>query len=98
LQEETGFEPGELHLMNYSYAFPVEYSMRKLYNHPVKLITELVFLAIIKPGIDPVITPVEHDGYRWCRFEKALDMLFWKGNKESIRQCEEFIKNRGERI
>jgi dihydroneopterin triphosphate diphosphatase len=98
LREETAFEPTELLLMDYSYAFPVEYTMRKLYSHPVEIITEIVFLAVIEPGIDPVITSVEHDDYRWCRFDEALDLLFWKGNKESIKHCEIFIKNRGERI
>ncbi len=98
LKEETGFEPIELHLIDYSYTFPVEYAMRKLYDRDVKLITEIVFLAIVDWRKDPIITPVEHDKYRWCRFEEALDMLFWQGNKESIKHCEIFLKNRGERI
>ena len=98
LKEETGFGPTELHLIDYSYTFPVEPSMRKLYDHPVDLITEIVFLAVIEPGIDPVITPVEHDDYKWCRLDEARDLLFWAGNKESIRHCDKFIKNRGERI
>jgi len=92
LKEETGFEPTELHLIDYSYTFPVEESMGKLYDHDVDLIREVVFLAIVESGKNPVITPVEHDKFKWCQYEKACDILYWPGNKESIRHCELFLK------
>jgi 8-oxo-dGTP pyrophosphatase MutT (NUDIX family) len=98
LKEETGFEPLELQLIDYSYTFPVEDSMRKLYEQKVDLITEIVFLAIVKAGKDPTITPVEHDDFKWCRFEEAVENLYWPGNKKSIKHCEVYLKNRGERI
>jgi dATP pyrophosphohydrolase len=94
LNEETGFVPSKIEILDYTYTFPVEESMRKLYDGPVDIITEIVFLAHIRDGLDPVLDPSEHDNFRWCDFESALEMLFWPGNKESLRQCEMFLENK----
>ena len=45
LNEETGFEPIDLEMIDYSYVFPVQEEMRRIYEKPVDYITEIVFLA-----------------------------------------------------
>jgi len=87
LKEETGFEPDDLRLVDYSYSFPVEDSMRKLYEQPVETITEIVFLAILSHAADPIIDAKEHDAWIWCRFDEAMKKLHWPGNRESLRHC-----------
>ena len=92
LKEETGFDPLDMKLIDYSYTFAIPDDMRRMYDQPVDQITELVFLAQIENGREPTIDPVEHDEYRWCDFETAMKTLYWEGNKESLRRCEERLR------
>jgi dATP pyrophosphohydrolase len=89
LREETGFDPISLEMIDYSYTFPVPESMRYIYDQPVNEITEIVFLARVTDGVEPKLDPVEHDQYRWCDYETAMQMLYWSGNRESLKRCEE---------
>ena len=93
LKEETGFEPIRLHVPGYSYNFPVEEEMRKLYSTPVETITELLFLMLVNGDNDPEIDSREHDTWKWCRFDDAVKMLYWSGNRESIKHCEEYLRS-----
>ncbi len=88
LKEETGFDPVSLELIDYSYTFPVPESMRHIYDQPVEQITEIVFLARVPDNFEPTIDPIEHDQYEWCDYETAMAMLYWEGNKEALRRCE----------
>ena len=92
-REETGFTPDSIEKIDYSYNFPVEENMRKLYDQPVSIITETVFLARISGITTPCIDPVEHDNWRWCSFEEAIELLYWPGNRESLRHCEARLKS-----
>ncbi len=93
LREETGFVPTSIERIDYSYTFPVEEDMRKLYEQPVDLITEIVFLAHINTKREPELDPIEHDGWKWCRYGKALEMLYWSGNKESLKHCRLYLQS-----
>ena len=88
LKEETGFEPEKIEMIDFTYTFPVEEDMRKLYDHPVDLITEIIFIAHIKNGLDPILDPEEHDAFQWCDCRTALDKLHWPGNKAALHACE----------
>lgn len=88
LKEETGFDPVSLEMIDYSYAFPVPEHMRHIYDGPADEITEIVFLARVETGREPVMDRAEHDRYQWCSYEAAMKMLYWPGNKESLRCCE----------
>lgn len=39
-------------------------------------------------ALDKNIYP-EHDEFRWCNFEEALNLLKWPGNKESLKKLNE---------
>ena len=88
LKEETGFEPLSMEMIDYSYTFPVPEHMRHIYDGPVDQITEIVFLARVETAREPVMDLSEHDRYQWCGYEAAMEMLYWPGNKESLRRCE----------
>ncbi|MCK4607683.1 MAG: NUDIX pyrophosphatase [candidate division Zixibacteria bacterium] len=96
LEEETGFAPACFEQMTYSYSFPVGPEMRYLYEEPVDLITEIVFLARVESGREPKLDLREHDAWQWCTYETALEMLYWPGNRESLKHCERYLRSDGE--
>jgi len=44
---------------------------------------------------EPQLDPLEHDEWRWCRFEEALELLYWPENKEALRHCHKILAARG---
>lgn len=34
----------------------------------------------------------EHDEFRWCSYDEALDLLEWDGNKEGLRKLKEMLE------
>lgn len=93
LREETGLVPAALEKIDYSYSFSVDDAWRHLYTPDVKEITEYVFIAYVDEG-KPTIDPREHDEWRWCRFEEALELLKWPGNIEALKQCDHLLRVR----
>ena len=87
LKEETGLEPRELKLVDYSYHYPVREEWKIVYERPFDIINEIVFLAIVDPQSEPTISRKEHDAYQWCRHEEAVGKLFWEDNKVSLKHC-----------
>jgi dihydroneopterin triphosphate diphosphatase len=55
---------------------------------------EYVFGVEISPDaeifLDKNIYP-EHDEYKWCKFEKALSLLKWPGNKEGLKKLNKIL-------
>jgi hypothetical protein len=43
-----------------------------------------VFVAEVPSGTDPVPAPYEHDEFRWCSFEEALELLKWVNNRDAL--------------
>ncbi len=94
LHEETGYTPASLEQLDYSFTFPPDPKWRHLYDDSVDTITEIVFLALIDTPDDPVPDPTEHDEWRWCSYEEALEALTWPGNRESLKHCERRLRSR----
>ena len=93
LQEETGYIPISFVQIDYTYSFPIEEHMRKLYEQHIEELREIVFLAVIEEQTDPKLDPIEHDRWIWCSYDKALQMLYWSGNRESLKHCEMYIQS-----
>lgn len=94
LIEETGLVPSALERVDYSYSVPIENEWRHLYAPDVKEIIEYVFVAYV--DVDkPTIDPREHDEWRWCRFEEALELLKWPGNIEALKRCDRVVRAHG---
>ena len=92
LKEETGFEPNELMLVDYSYHYPVREQWKIVYERPFDIINEVVFLAIVDSRSEPTIDPEEHDAYQWCRYAEAVGKLFWEDNKVSLKYCTRMLE------
>jgi hypothetical protein len=44
------------------------------------------------PGdVDPALAPYEHDAFRWCAFEEALELLTWENNRRALIAARDFI-------
>lgn len=95
LREETGYSPISIEQLNYSYVFPVENEMRKLYEQPVETITEIVFLALVEGRREPKLDVREHDAWMWCSYDGAIKLLYWSGNKQSLKHCEQHLLSVG---
>jgi 8-oxo-dGTP pyrophosphatase MutT (NUDIX family) len=59
-------------------------------------IDEFVFGVEVSPeaeiSIEKNIYP-EHDEFKWCNFEEALNLLKWPGNKEGLKKLNEKLVN-----
>lgn len=88
LIEETGFTQATITDIGHHYTFELLPLWQHLYPPGIHEITEHVFLAIIEDALDPVISPIEHDDWRWCRLPEALDLLYWESNKDSLLRCQ----------
>lgn len=86
--EETGFPPDIIRPTGFTYSFPPDEFFKAVYETPPDEIIVHVFVARVAPGSEPILDPVEHDQYRWCSYEQALDLLYWWDDKESLKQVE----------
>jgi dATP pyrophosphohydrolase len=91
LMEETGFVPQRLEQLDFTYTFPLAARWGHLYAQGVREIREHAFVADVTADAmarPPVIDPQEHDAWRWCRLEEAIDLLYWPENAEALRHAE----------
>lgn len=95
LTEETRLVPSLIERIDYSYSFSIEDRWRHLYSAGEEKITEYVFIARVDGRQEPEIDPVEHDGWKWCRFSEAIELLTWPDNMEALRRCESVVRTRG---
>ncbi len=91
LSEETGFAPICMYRVEFLYTFPVSEEMISWYSSDVEMLTEYVFLAYIDGTPAPRLETREHCNWCWCSYEEAMELLYWRGNKESLKQCEYLI-------
>ncbi len=47
---------------------------------------EYVYGVEISSSEEIVFDHKEHSEYRWCSFQEALQLLYWKENKEALRK------------
>lgn len=95
LTEETRLVPSLIERIDYSYSFSIEDRWRHLYPAGEEKITEYVFIARVDGRQEPEIDPVEHDGWKWCRFSEAIELLTWPDNMEALRRCESVVRTCG---
>ena len=88
LTEETGFPTDGLKSIDCNYTFPPDEFFKEVYETPPDEITVHVFVARVSADREPKIDPVEHDAYRWCSLDEALELLYWWDDREAIRRVE----------
>jgi dATP pyrophosphohydrolase len=90
LSEETGLSPRPLQRLDCSYTFPMQDEWLEIYPPGTREVAEHVFLAVVE-GLEPTLSPDEHDAWRWCTFEEALALLAWPENVVALRCCQSVL-------
>ena len=88
LKEETGFKPIKLFVTDHVASFYNAYK-DQIFMVPV---------FGIEVDNEEVKLSDEHCEFRWVPFEKALDLLTWKGQKEAIKTVHDMITRNDDRI
>jgi dATP pyrophosphohydrolase len=71
LQEETGLEAGELRPLG-----EFAYTRESWEEEPGLRVHVEAFLVDVETGWEPELDH-EHDDYRWCSRDEAMELLFW---------------------
>ena len=92
LLEETGFIPAFILKTDYSYKIKVEEKFKDIYPKGTKEIDEYVFVARIDQDDFPHIDEFEHTEWKWCSYEEAMNLLYWKENKKALEYVKKFLE------
>ncbi|MHA1671791.1 MAG: NUDIX hydrolase [Promethearchaeota archaeon] len=93
LHEETGFSLVNLIKTNISYIIPMEDRWKEIYPKGTKEIPEYLFIAIIYQPNPPKIDPLEHNDWKWCSYEKAMNLLSLENNKRALERVKKFLRD-----
>ncbi len=91
LYEETGFNSVNLIKTDISYIIPMEDRWLKIYPKGTKTIPEYLFIAMIHQQDPPKIDPIEHNDWKWCSYEDAMNLLSLKDNKRALEHVQKFL-------
>ncbi len=94
IREETGIKSiikiiENVHYYEFQDPSLIEYFKRhgRACNH----VKEYAFGVEVSSDEKVVLDGKEHSEYRWCRFEEALKLLKWKGNKVALEKLNEIL-------
>jgi dATP pyrophosphohydrolase len=93
LSEETGFVHSSLEKLDYFYSFPVQDEWRKMYSPGTVVIVEHVFIAIVERHEEPTLSE-EHDKWKWCTLDQALQLLIYPGNIQALKKCAIYLNSK----
>ncbi len=91
LLEETSFVPNFIFHTDFSYTIQLDENHAEDYLPGTKEILEYVFIARIDHTDNPTLDPLEHNDWKWCSFDEALDLLLWETNKEALIYCNNYL-------
>ncbi len=91
LFEETGYRPLNLTQTDISYIIPMEDRWLDIYPKGTKEIPEYLFFAMIEHPGPPKIDPIEHNAWKWCSYEVAMNLLTWEDNKRALNYVQHFL-------
>jgi 8-oxo-dGTP pyrophosphatase MutT (NUDIX family) len=86
--EETGFDIADSIFpleVGYSYALRPELidHWKQLYGPGIAHVSVVTYAAESSQG-DPVLDPLEHDGFSWCSYEEAEGLLDWPIERDAL--------------
>jgi hypothetical protein len=64
---------------------------KDIYPEDTKEIPEYLFIAKLNEPGPPQIDPIEHDHWKWCKYEEAMDLLTWDDNKSALEFVHKFL-------
>ncbi len=91
LFEETGYNPLNLIETDISYIIPMEDRWKEIYPEGTKEIPEYLFIAKIDVSSPPKIDPIEHNDWKWCSYEEAMNLLSLEDNKRALDFVHRFL-------
>ena len=91
LFEETGYTPLNLIETDISYIIPMEDRWKDIYPEGTKEIPEYLFIAKIDVSSPPKIDPIEHNDWKWCSYEEAMNLLSLEINKRALDFVHRFL-------
>ena len=94
LHEETSLNCTNIMNIGCKYSIQLDDKWKYLYADNVNNIEEHVFVAFLDEEKDPIIDPLEHNGWKWCTFDKAIELLKWTENIEALKQVQSYLKNK----
>lgn len=92
LYEETGYKAFTLIKTDILYIIPMQDKWKDNYPEDTEEIPEYLFIAKINEKDPPQIDPIEHDDWKWCYYEEALDLLSWENNKSALEFVHKFLR------
>ena len=84
LYEETAYSPLNLIKTDISYIIPMEDRWIDIYPVGTTEIPEYLFIAKIDESNPPKIDPIEHNDWKWCSYEEAMNLLSLEDNKRAL--------------
>ncbi len=91
LFEETGYKSFTLIKTDISYIIPMQDKWKDIYPEDTKEIPEYLFIAKLNEPGPPQIDLIEHDRWKWCKYEEAMDLLTWEDNKSALEFVHKFL-------
>jgi len=92
LYEETGYTSFALIETDIFYRIPMEDRWKDIYPKNTTEIPEYLFIAKINQPGPPQIDPIEHDAWKWCIYEDAMNLLSWENNKNALDFVHKFLR------
>jgi len=92
LHEETGYTSFTLMETDVFYIIPMEDRWKDIYPKDTTEIPEYLFIAKINQPSPPQIDPIEHDDWKWCIYEEAMNLLSWENNKDALDFVHKFLR------
>jgi len=92
LYEETGYSPFNLIKTDISYIIPMEDRWKDIYPEGTKEIPEYLFIAKIYESGSPKIDSIEHNDWKWCTYEEAMNLLSLEDNKRALDFVHKFLE------
>ena len=62
-----------------------------IYPKGTKEIPEYLFIGTIKHLNPPKIDPMEHNEWKWCSYEEAMNLLSLEDNKKALAHVKKLI-------
>jgi dATP pyrophosphohydrolase len=93
LFEETGYRPLNLTKTEINYIIPMEDRWFDIYPEGTKEIPEYLFIAIIQQPDSPKIDPIEHNDWKWCSYEEAMNLLSLEDNKRALEYVKKNLRD-----
>lgn len=93
LYEETGYISVHLTKTDISYIIPMEDRWKDIYPKGTREIPEYLFIAMIHQLGPPKIDPIEHNDWKWCSYEEAMNLLSLEDNKRALEYVQELLRD-----